>query len=631
MCGITGIFVFNSDAESHKAELQNATTKLGKRGPDSQDVFFHNSCGLGHARLSIIDVSSQGNQPFTDNTGRYTIVYNGEFYNYQKYKEELQGLGYTFRSTSDTEVLLYLYIHYKEACLEKINGFFAFAVYDKEEQTLFFARDRFGIKPVLYSMNPDFFVFGSEMKAITSYAAKKEIDWVSAHFYFHLNYIPFPNSIFSDVKKLEPGSYGVVKKSGEFETKKWYQLPFPLIKNQSLDSYEVAQKKMVSLLHESVEKRLVSDVPLGTFLSGGIDSSIITTIASKSIKDLHTFSIGYQDEPLFDETYYANLVANKLKTNHNVFSLSNEDLFENIHEILDYIDEPFADSSAIAVYILCKKTQKHVSVALSGDGADEVFSGYNKHLAEYRARNSQLLAPLLKSASPFLPFLPKSRNSKIGNLSRQLSKFTEGISLSEKERYWRWAGFAKTQNDNNLLLKEVDKKELDERKELFINHIEKSQGINDVLFADVNLVLANDMLTKVDLMSMANSLEVRVPFLDHNLVEYVFSLPSEYKIDGKMKKKIVQDAFRNELPAELYNRKKHGFEVPLLNWFKTEYKANLDANVFNKKRIEEQGVFRWDAVQALQQKLLSRNPEDAVATTWALVVFQYWWNKNMQS
>ena len=629
MCGITGVFAFNERGKEFFNKIEGSVFALNKRGPDGNGIFKHNNVALGHARLSIIDTSQAGAQPYSDITERYTIVFNGEFYNYKEHREQLIKKGIQFKSDTDTEVLLYLYIEEGEKCLEKINGFFAFAIYDKVENTLFIARDRMGIKPLLIYKDEDKLIFGSEMKALLAYDIKKHIDTTSLYTYLQLNYIPAPHSIFTNVKKLEAGTFLILKDKQVVNTT-YYKIPFEKEEKKLITNYQDAKNQLYKLVEDSVTLRLVADVPLGTFLSGGIDSSITTAIAAKHHKNLNSFSIGYKDEPLFDETKYAELVAKKHRTNHTVFSLSNNDLYENLHEVLDYIDEPFADSSAIAVYILSKNTRKKVTVALSGDGADELFGGYNKHLAEYKARKKGTLASLVKAGLPLWHSLPKSRNSKFGNKIRQLEKFAEGLNLSEKERYWKWAGTLNEADALKTLKSDVDIKEYHLRKSSALQEIKANGKLNEFLYTDSHLVLQNDMLTKVDLMSMANSLEVRVPFLDYKIVNFAFSIPETFKVDGKMKKKILQDTFRDILPAEIYNRPKQGFEVPLLRWFQTELKSLITEDLLSEKLIKEQNMFNLKEIENLKKKLFSADPGDSVATIWSLIVFQYWWKKTIK-
>ncbi len=633
MCGITGIMAFNEIGRFHMINLSEATDKLAQRGPDGRGIFNTERIGLGHRRLAIIDTTSDGNQPMSDESKRYTIVFNGEIFNFKELKKELIDKGISFFSNSDTEVLLKLFILEKEKCLTKLNGFFSFAIYDQATDQLIIARDRYGIKPLLYYSDEDKFLFSSEMKSLLAYGIAKDIDYVSLYQYLQVNYIPYPNSIFKHVQKLQPGHYLTIEKRKVVE-KKYYTIPYE--ENRVIDtsiSYEKAQEQLALLLDDSVQKRLISDVPLGSFLSGGIDSSVIAALASRHTPHLNTFSIGYKDEPFFDETSYANLVAKKLGTNHTVFSLTNHDLLEHVFQILDYIDEPFADSSAIPTFILSRQTRKHVTVALSGDGADELFGGYNKHLAEYKIRSKNLSTQVLKTISPLAQLFPKSRNSFLTNKARQLDRFAKGAKLSPADRYWRWSSYADEQEALDLfypyLKSTLNKHEYKKRKKIILQHLTNDSTLNDVFLSDIKLGLPNDMLTKVDLMSMANSLEVRVPFLDYRVVNFAFSLPVHYKIDNKMKKKIVQDAFRNLLPKELYNRPKQGFEVPLLKWFRHELKSLITNDLLDDTFIKEQGLFNLENIQQLKKKLNSKNPEDVHAQIWGLIVFQYWWKKYM--
>ncbi|MCK5208386.1 MAG: asparagine synthase (glutamine-hydrolyzing), partial [Cyclobacteriaceae bacterium] len=420
--------------------------------------------------------------------------------------------------------------------------------------------------------------------------------------------------------------------SENFEIKSYYKIEYdPRNVNKTHDSYERQQQHVRELVEESVKRRLVADVPLGTFLSGGIDSSIISGIAKKYKDDLHTFSIGYKDEPFFDETGYANLVAKKFNTNHTVFSLTNDDLYEHLFDILDRLDQPFADSSAIPTYILSKKTKDHITVALSGDGADELFSGYNKHSAHLKAMNGGGLNSILKAVGPLLHYLPKSRNGALSNKIRQAEKFGKGLNYNQKDRYWVWASIASEHKAMQLLNDEIKAQivheEYNTNKSKLLEPIKTENDFNELLLADMQLVLPNDMLRKVDLMSMAHGLEVRVPFLDHHLVDYVFQLPVSSKINAKMRKRILQDAFKDLLPPELYNRPKKGFEVPLLKWFRTSLSSMIKDDLLSDRFIEEQNIFDRKEIRKLKKKLFSMNPGDAHATVWALIVFQWWWKR----
>ena len=632
MCGITGIFAFNLVGKFNLINVTAATAALSKRGPDHQGLYTDQFVGLGHRRLSIIDRSAAAHQPMWDENQRYSIIFNGEIFNFQELKKELEAKGVTFTTQSDTEVLFKLYLSEKEKCLNKLNGFFAFCIYDKQEQTFFVARDRYGIKPLLYLFDDDKFIFASEMKSMLAYGIEKTLDYSSLNTYLQLNYIPAPATIFTNVKKLMPGHYATISKK-QFTAGCYYKIPY---ERNSLShiSYDDAKKKLQSLLEASVQRRLIADVPLGAFLSGGIDSSVIVGLASKHKPDLHTFSIGFRDESFFDETEYARLVARHFKTEHTVFSLTNDNLYSHVHSLLDYIDEPFADSSAIAVYILSQETRKHATVALSGDGADELLAGYNKHEAFIKSFQPSLKENAAKNLLPLWNAFPSSRNNPISNKIRQLKRFGEGMRLSPQERYWHWARFA-NENEVHSLLSSASKEkfqseEYNGRKSEILKTIPSDASINDVLLTDMKLVLPNDMLTKVDLMSMANGLEVRVPFLDYEMVNFIFSLPGDFKINSKTRKRILQDTFKELLPPQLYNRPKKGFEVPLLKWFRNEMKSLIVDDLLSKKLIDEQGIFDYTQIEKLKKQLFSSNPGDIHARIWGLVAFQWWWKKHFK-
>lgn len=628
MCGIAGVFVLNENNNYWIDSLINASDSLTKRGPDSGNIWKSKNVALAHRRLSIIDTSETANQPMHDDSKRYTIIFNGEIFNFQELKTELSDKGIVFHTNSDTEVLLQLYINDKSYFLNKLNGFFAFAIYDQLNESLFIARDRFGVKPLYFFNDDNAFAFASEMKALVCFPIKKEIDPLSLSLYFQYNFIPQPNTIYKNIKQLLPGHY-IELKNKSFEENCFYEIPF---KNQSEiqpTNYSSACNKFANLIEESVKRRMISDVPLGAFLSGGIDSSIVVSIASRFTSKLKTFSIGFRGEAFFDETHYAKLVAEKFKTDHTEFLLSSNDLLDNLFNVLDYIDEPFADSSALLQYILSKETRKFVTVALSGDGADELFGGYMKHVGEYKIRNAGIAEKTIGNFDFLLKKLPQSRNNKLTTLIRRLNKLSSGLHLNTKERYKYYSSISSAEYVDALLLDKwkSKKEEIVNAEEKWLKNLSSKQDMNEVLLTDMKFVLPNDMLFKVDRMSMANSLEVRSPFLDFEVVDFAFSLTADYKIKGNKRKKIVQDTFKKILPNELYNRPKQGFEVPLLKWFRTELKPFIN-ELTNEDFIINQGVFDFYEIQKLKQQLNSINPGDSASKIWAIIVFQYWWKKN---
>ncbi len=621
MCGISGIFSFSDSAEQYISFVEKSIATLRKRGPEVQSVQCKGKAVLGHARLAILDTSAAGNQPFTDRTGRFTIVYNGEFYNYRDFYPELQADGITCTSSTDTEVLLYLYCKYGKDCVQKINGFFAFAIYDSLEGTLFIARDRMGIKPLYYIRTDSFLGFSSELKGVLEFPFERTLNKNALFAYLQLMYVPAPMTMVQQVVKLLPGCSLYITKN-DVKEERYFSLEQQETNHSSL-SYEEAQRELVNQLTESVQKRLISDVPLGTFLSGGIDSSVVSTIASRYVDNLQTFSIGFKDNPYIDETKYARLVAKNIHSQHTEIQIDNQTLEESVYDILNSIDEPFADSSAIAVHVLCGKVKPYVTVALSGDGADELFAGYHKHMAHYKLLKNSWLNSLLSKFYPVFNRLPQSRSNAVFNTFRKIAKYTEVAGMNPADVYWRLCCFASEEqvlaelNDKNVSIEDICS-----RYSIQNNGVD----LNAVLLADQNLVLANDMLTKVDRMSMENSLEVRTPFLDHNLVTFVNTLPVEYKINGSMKKRILQDAFRKDLPAELYNRSKKGFEVPLQMWCKEAF-LDLESQLLSVSFLKEQNIFDSDAITSVVNESKSYSQSYAPMQVWALLVFQSWWKR----
>jgi asparagine synthase (glutamine-hydrolysing) len=603
MCGITGIIAFSEEGKQYLPKIGEAVNAIVHRGPDGHATFADRNVALGHARLAIIDTSTAAAQPFQSADHRYTIVFNGEIFNYRELRSELEQDGVTFRTSSDTEVLLNLFARDGKEMLPKLNGFFAFAIYDRDTETTFVARDRYGEKPLYIRRDQHSAVFASEPAGIWAVIPEQEINQESISDFLHLNYVATGSALVNDVTRMPAGTW-IEFYSGDnddtYNGDRWYTIPGT---SENPPSYNKAIAEVRKRLEKAVERRMIADVPLGSFLSGGIDSSVVASLAIKKNPDLHTFSIGFPDEPHFDETRYAEMVAKQIGSKHHVFQVRNNDLLEALHDFLNRIDMPFADSSALAVHILSRETRKHVTVALSGDGADELFAGYNKHSAEYIARNPGLIKLIARAGRPLWDRLPGSRNSKSGNFVRQMKKFSKGVKLSATDRWWEWAGYYSLKEMQDLLL---NKDEIYWGGENLDDDYVDSEDFNSVLRADFNIVLEGDMLIKADTMSMRHGLEMRSPFLDHELVEYVMQLPADYKIDRKHRKKILKDATADLLPSEIFTRRKQGFEVPLL---------------------KQQQLFHPKAIAQLRKQLMSNNPGDSASRLWGLIVFQSWWKK----
>lgn len=619
MCGIAGIIALNEKGRKSFGQLPLALKTLSKRGPDKEGVFEDEHIVLGHRRLTILDLSDEASQPMHSIDERFVIVFNGEIFNWAALKQDLAAKGFSFKTESDTEVLLNLYITYGAECINMLNGFFAFCIYDKAEKKGILARDRYGIKPLVYYKDSDSLFFASELKALVALDVPKVLNKEVLPHYFSLGYIPAPATIYKNVYKLKPGNYIEFGVGKDIEVKKYYHLPFPTESNLNKIDYEEAKQELRKLISDAVKIRLMADVPVGAFLSGGVDSSIICAAATEHTSHLHTFSVGFSNDAYIDESKYAKLVAKHLGTQHTIFDLNPDEMLVDIENVLDYLDEPFADSSAVAVYALTKYTSSKVKVSLSGDGGDELFGGYRKHRAEYILRNSAGKKLLGKMANPFLQGFEGSRETASMDFLRKLKKFSSMSTKSQQERYLELASviFGKDINwlggikfNENLRIKMED----------------GTKGLNDFLWNDLHLVLPNDMLVKVDMMSMANSLEVRIPLLDYRIVDFVNKLPSNFKIDASRSKKILWDAYSDKLPFEVYNRRKMGFEVPMERWLKGPMQPMV-ADLTSTNKLSHQ-LFDQTYIQKLLESLNGGKIGNVGFRLWSILVFQFWFYKN---
>ena len=512
-----------------------------------------------------------------------------------------------------TEVLFEMLKREGKKALNKIEGCFAFAFADFQNEQVLLARDRFGINPLYYAELDNGILFSSEMRFISSIMKDRNLDKNALAEYFKLSYIPASKSILNKVYKLLPGHLVEIN-SDNYSIESYYDIPRNKLRSTSPKE---AQNTLRQLLSKAVEKRLIADVPLGGFLSGGIDSSVISILATQLKPGFKTFSIGFKDAEYYDESHYAEKLAKQIGSDHKTISLSTEDLHSSAKELLDHFDEPFADSSAIAVNLLCKEVRKYVKVALSGDGADEIFSGYNKHQAEFLLLNKPFNKQLIKLLPDLFKGFSKSRSSKMGNLSRKLAKLKAGAQLSDNKRYIKW--LCQLDLDVDRLLAKSNNSEI-RFPELSI------RDFNDILYYDSKIILPNDMLFKVDSCSMKHSLEVRTPFLDTEVVNFAFSLESKHKISKKRRKIILKESFKEELPPEIFNRSKKGFEIPIRQILLESLSNDLD-ELLNEKFIKEQSLFRYEYISHLIKKLRSDNPDNTGQQIWSLLVFQRFWQK----
>lgn len=644
MCGICG--KINIEGKEIRRELiARMNSVLSHRGPDDEGIYINNpspgasqamaSVGLGHKRLSIIDLSEAGRQPMSNEDGSIQMVFNGEIYDFKTLKKELEQSGHNFTSQTDCEVIIHLYEKEGIECIKKLNGMFAFALWDSKNQTLFLCRDRLGIKPLFYSWDGKSLSFASEIKSILcNPEVSKKMDWNALNLYLTLNYIPAPYTIFKKIKKLDPGCYIMVRKEG-LEIKQYWDIEKGTEYYENKEkNIEIYKKNLYDLLEDSVRIRLIADVPLGAFLSGGLDSSIIVGLMSRvSNSPINTYSIGYKDAPLFDETEYAREVAKLNDTHHHEIILSAKDVLDTIPEVLTCFDEPFADSSAIPQYIVSRETKKHVKVALSGDGADELFAGYRMYSGEYWYSRYKLFPRVLRTKliEPLLTSLPDSRDKYLLEHIRRIKKFVTGAKDRFEDRLFALNEIFPEELREKIINKkkiESDKINPDLGKEMLLKRLSSydSDNINRMLYMDLKISLPNDMLSKVDLMSMRNSLEVRVPFLDHRLVEYVFKIRGNLKLKGTKGKYILRETFKDILPPLLLHKPKWGFEIPISKWLKSELRFLIN-EYLSKKKIETQGIFNFKPIEKLIDDLF-RNRSDTSWHLWNLIVFQAWYSRH---
>ena len=624
MCGIYGFISKNTTEQS----LVQATDTLNLRGPDSGGYYFKSPLGLGHRRLSIIDLST-GNQPMFSEDKNLILVFNGEIYNFLALKKELQSLSYTFNTSSDTEVILKAYQEWGlKGCLNRLEGMFAFSLWDENIKKLFVVRDRFGEKPLYYTKNQNGFFFASELKALKEHYSKQQLSKKALNLFFSLTYIPAPYTIYEEVFKLEAGSYLEVNEEGQFEVFKFYDLK-KIVKNNQYElitDYEVAKKQLRDLLFTSVEERMISDVPLGSFLSGGIDSSIVSAIMAKlSDQPIKTFSIGFKEKE-YDESERAALVANHIGSEHTLHILGHEDLLAVVDETLAYFDEPFGDSSAIPSMMVAKKAREKVTVVLTGDCADELFGGYDKylgkHYAEKYASYPSFVRTIFEAAICLVP-----HNNKTNHLLRKIKKVIQSALLHPDDRYLQLSSLGYSSKDKNLLLK--DSFHLCISKEIlkYFTDLKEKEELTQSFYSDVKLVLEGDMLAKVDRACMLNSLEARVPFLDSKIVDFSFKLPHNFKIQGTNKKRILKETFADLLPKETMSFSKKGFGIPIGIWFQKELKSEL-VGLLHVEIIKKQGVFNFDYINTILEEHMS-GKENHSFKLWQLYVFQKWYNCNV--
>jgi asparagine synthase (glutamine-hydrolysing) len=620
MCGITGVVYHDRHRPVSRTDIRRMCQTLVHRGPDDQGIFVEGNVGLGMRRLSVIDLVT-GHQPIANEDGRIWIVFNGEIYNYPELRQELERRGHTFATNTDTESIVHAYEEYGEDCVTRLNGMFAFAIWDGRERKLLLARDRLGVKPLYYFLDDRCLVFGSELKAILAHReVPRTLDLEALDSFLTLEYIPAPLSIFQGIKKLPPGHL-LMWQEGKVTLRPYWELRFTTVKGRE----EELTQALYELLQDAVRMRLLSDVPLGAFLSGGIDSSTLVCLMSELVdRPVKTFSIGFED-PSYNELPYARAVARHFATEHYELTIQPE-VVKLVEDLVKYLDEPLADVSIFPTYLVSQLAHRHVTVVLSGDGGDELFAGYEWYIADMLARYYQQLPTAVRTR--WLPWLvdriPPSARKK-GAINK-LKRFVEGAIRPESLRHFRWNTFFTEQHKDRLYSEELQQA---------IGHLDAYARLRDYLeaeddadllwqeqFADIKTYLADDILAKVDRMSMATSLEARTPYLDYRVVEFAASLPSHLKLRGLQSKYLLKQCMRMKLPPEILHRKKEGFSIPMKNWLKQDLRP-LMQELLSPARIQQEGLFNAPYVLRLQDEHL-KGIANHSHQLWALMLFEIW-------
>jgi asparagine synthase (glutamine-hydrolysing) len=640
MCGIVGFYDFNKRTDGEVLTCMRDV--LTHRGPDDSGIYIdeYNHVGLGHRRLSILDLSSLGHQPMSNENKSIWITYNGEVYNYKEIRKELIEKGYNFKSNTDTEVLIKAYEEWGMECVHKFIGMFAIAIWDRKQQKLYLLRDRVGVKPLYYFYKDGLFLFGSELKALMRHPQfDKNIDFSALHLYLRYGYIPAPFTIFKSTYKVKPGHYLSVSDNIVRESKYWDIVDFytqePI--NESED--EIADE-LEKLFIDSFKYRLVSDVPVGVFLSGGIDSSAVATLLQKVISNkLKTFTIGFNEDG-FNEAKWAKKIANYLGTDHTEYYLSVKEAFSVVEKLPEIYDEPFGDNSGIPTYLVSRLARQSVTVALSADGADELFCGYNRYRSIIHLKRRFLRLPKYIRSS-IIKALPLFSPSKVDSIYRTFNFFMPKIE-GLRDNYEKWRNFLIELNGGNfldmyksnincwtsnditsLMENNYDSNVYTYFEDTFLR-VQNNDLVTQMMAIDFKTWLVDDILTKVDRATMSVGLEAREPFLDHRLVEYVARIPATLKYKNGVSKYILRKILYKHVPRNLLERPKQGFVIPLAKWLKEDL-SGLVMNYLNEERLKKEGIFNPSVVSSYVKDF--SNGSVKVNKLWFILMFQMWKEK----
>jgi len=616
--------VRNEGSDVDRVLLERMCAAIRHRGPDDDGFYLNGAVGLGMRRLSIIDVKG-GQQPIHNQDRSAWIVFNGEIYNHRQLRDQLEKLGHTFYTNSDTEAIIHAYDQYGADCPKHLRGMFAFAIWDERNQELFLARDRVGKKPILYAQVNGQLVFGSEFSALLQHPdISKDIDFEALNHYLSFMCVPAPLTAYQAIRKLEPG-HSLRYRKGEIRIQRYWQPDF----SRKLDiSEQEAGEQAIKILRDAVKVRLMSEVPLGAFLSGGIDSSAVVALMSEeSSEPVKTFSIGFEEQD-FSELHHARRVAEHVGADHHEF-IVRPDALEVLPILVEHYGEPFADSSAVPTYYVARETRKHVTVALNGDGGDESFAGYERYAAmrlaeRYHRIPAALRDTVLRQAIELMPST-ETKRSRV----RDVKRFVEAASLPKVERYLRWISVFDSQAKQDLYTDKFRQgMQANSAAGIIDPWFARANGagiVDAALLTDIMTYLPNDLLVKVDIATMANSLEARSPFLDHHVIEFAASLPEKYKLRGLTSKYLLKRVLKKLLPAENLGRRKMGFGVPIGHWFRGKLQPFLRETILSEVALNR-GLFKPEAVKRLVE-LHSRSERDYSHQLWTLLMLELWFQR----
>ncbi|HEX8559468.1 MAG TPA: asparagine synthase (glutamine-hydrolyzing) [Pyrinomonadaceae bacterium] len=624
MCGIVGMVNLDGRA-ADAAVLGRMNEAIHHRGPDEEGTYLKGHVGLAMRRLAIIDLKG-GQQPIANEEQDRWIVFNGEIYNFRELKKRLEDLGHTFRTDCDTEAIVHAYEQWGADCPKHLRGMFAFAIWDERRRELFVARDRVGKKPLLYAKTPGAFVFGSEFSALLLHpAVGREINRAAIDDYLTFMYVPAPHTAYRDIRKLEPGHSLTLGADGGMKIERYWEPDFS--KKISVTEEEAGERAL-ELLRDAVRVRLMSEVPLGAFLSGGIDSSaVVALMAEESSTPVKTFSIGFEEQD-FSELHHARRVAERVGAEHHEFVVR-PDAMEVLPTLVEHYGEPYADSSAIPTYYVARETRRHVTVALNGDGGDECFAGYERYAAmrlseRYRRLPGVLREQVIRRAMEMLP-ISELRPTR----ARKARRFLRAASMPPVERYLSWVGIVQQEMKDELYSEgfgaEVAGQDQSRWLRPWFARANGAGVVDAALLADTMTYLPNDLLVKVDIASMAVSLEARSPFLDHHVIEFAASLPENLKLRGLTTKYILKKTLQKLLPSENLTRGKMGFGVPVGHWFRGQMQGFLRENLLSE-RASRRGLFRPEAVRRLVE-LHTRGERDHTHQLWTLLMLELWFQR----